>query len=191
MDEQIDQVMIGVRADTTSFARDVVAIKAALETNVGLGAEKAGRSIESALGRAVRTGKLSFDDLGAAATRVLDQIAGSAIRGGIASLTGSVGAGNGLTGLATTLVSAALGLPGRATGGPVSPGAAYIVGERGPELFVPTTSGRIAPPAASGGRDVKVSIAVQAGAQDAPRALTRSSRQVARAVAQAIAQAGD
>ena len=41
------------------------------------------------------------------------------------------------------LIGPALGLPGRATGGPVSAGRAYRVGERGPEYFVPTSSGRI------------------------------------------------
>jgi hypothetical protein len=34
-------------------------------------------------------------------------------------------------------------LYGRAAGGPVSSGTAYMVGERGPELFVPRTSGQI------------------------------------------------
>lgn len=35
--------------------------------------------------------------------------------------------------------------PGRAAGGPVIAGSAYVVGERGPELFVPSDSGRIVP----------------------------------------------
>jgi TP901 family phage tail tape measure protein len=34
-------------------------------------------------------------------------------------------------------------LPGRATGGPVTMARPYIVGERGPELFVPSATGRI------------------------------------------------
>ena len=34
---------------------------------------------------------------------------------------------------------------GRASGGPVSAGTAYIVGERGPEMFVPSGSGSIVP----------------------------------------------
>ncbi len=34
-------------------------------------------------------------------------------------------------------------LPGRADGGPVSPGEAYIVGERGPETFVPSQHGTV------------------------------------------------
>ena len=37
------------------------------------------------------------------------------------------------------------GLPGRAAGGPVSGNSPYLVGERGPELFVPATSGKIVP----------------------------------------------
>lgn len=36
-------------------------------------------------------------------------------------------------------------LEGRASGGPVSGGRPYIVGERGPELFVPSSSGSIMP----------------------------------------------
>jgi phage-related protein len=34
---------------------------------------------------------------------------------------------------------------GRALGGPVNRGTSYVVGERGPELFVPTTNGKIIP----------------------------------------------
>lgn len=39
----------------------------------------------------------------------------------------------------------------RAEGGPVSAGSAYIVGERGPELFVPNTGGNIVPGKIGGG----------------------------------------
>ena len=35
--------------------------------------------------------------------------------------------------------------PNRATGGPVAGGKSYIVGERGPELFTPNSSGMITP----------------------------------------------
>lgn len=38
-----------------------------------------------------------------------------------------------------------IGLPGRALGGPVISSQAYIVGERGPEVFVPDVSGTIIP----------------------------------------------
>lgn len=41
-------------------------------------------------------------------------------------------------------------LEGRAGGGPVLRGGAYLVGERGPELFVPTASGAIIPTGSAG-----------------------------------------
>lgn len=50
----------------------------------------------------------------------------------------------------------------RAMGGPVSAGAAYVVGERGPEYFVPERSGQIVPNG-GGGTTVHVSVAVQTG----------------------------
>jgi phage-related protein len=40
---------------------------------------------------------------------------------------------------------------GRAMGGPVASGTSYVVGERGPELFVPNTAGTIIPNGGSGG----------------------------------------
>ena len=57
---------------------------------------------------------------------------------------------------------AGINLPGRAAGGPVSAGAAYVVGEKGPELFLPNHSGVIIPNGAStmtalgGGGNVRV-----------------------------------
>lgn len=47
---------------------------------------------------------------------------------------------------------------GRATGGAVTQGTAYMVGERGPELFVPNTSGSIVPNNALGGNTINISV---------------------------------
>jgi hypothetical protein len=55
-------------------------------------------------------------------------------------------------------------LPGKASGGPVQSGQPYVVGEKGPELFVPDSSGTIIPNGksvgspASGGATVNISI---------------------------------
>ena len=50
-------------------------------------------------------------------------------------------------------------LPGKADGGPVASGSAYVVGERGPELFVPSSSGSIVPNHALGmGQQVTYNI---------------------------------
>ena len=86
-----------------------------------------------------------------------------------------------------TALASLFGAPGRATGGPVSPGRAYMVGERGPELFVPTSSGSVTAAGSGGGRDVRVAISINAPAGSAPAALQQSSRQVARAVKAALA----
>ena len=134
----------------------------------------------SALLRATRTGRFGFEELKASALSVLDQIARVALRQG-----GAIGDG-GLLGLLGGLAS---GLPGRATGGPVSPDRPYLVGERGPEVFVPTSSGRVEPLRPGGlPRDVRVAITINAGAGEAAGVLQRSSRQVARAVRAALAE---
>ena len=71
----------------------------------------------------------------------------------------------------------------------VSPGRGYLVGERGPELFVPTSAGRVESNAAArgGAREVRVSInVVTPQGSSAPQAMQRSSRQVASAVRRAL-----
>jgi hypothetical protein len=130
------------------------------------------------------------------ALKVLAEIASAAVRSGLRELLGGIGGGGGGDrgpgpgGLLTGLIGALSGLPGRATGGPVAPGAAYRVGERGPELFVPTSSGRVEAglPQGSGAREVRVAITVNAARGEAPAALAQSSRQVAQAVRRALAE---
>ncbi len=51
----------------------------------------------------------------------------------------------------------------RAAGGPVSAGTPYIVGERGPELFMPRTSGSIYPNDAMGMGGANIVVNVDAG----------------------------
>lgn len=182
--DEIEPMLVSVRADTAGFARDVAEMRAQLEGPLAAGAERAGRMIEGALVRAVTTGKFGFEDLKRIALSAMAEIAAAAIRGGMS------GAGGGLGSLVGFL-GPLLGLPGRATGGGVSPGRAYMVGERGPEVFVPTASGRIETGLGGGPREVRVTINVNApGGQGAPEALTRSSRQIARAVRNAVT-AGD
>ena len=185
MDEEIETLVVRVRADTQGLARDVDTMRAQMEGPLATGAERAGLRIEQGLLRAVRTGKFGFEDLRRIALSVLDEIAAGALRSATGSGGGSSG-GGGLLSLGTSLLTAALGLPGRATGGPVTPGRAYMVGERGPEMFVPTTSGQVVPQGA-GTRDVRVNIAIAGRGQDSePRLLARSARQVARAVRGAL-----
>ena len=191
MDEEIERLVVSVRADTAAFAKDVAAMRSELEGPFATGAERAGRALENALVRAIRTGKLGFEDLKRLALSVMAEIAAASIRGGIAQLLGGGGGGSGLASLFSSFASALIGAPGKAIGGPVSPGRAYLIGERGPELFVPTASGRIEPARERIGRDVRISISINAPASTEPQALKASSRQVARAVRQALMRVED
>ena len=89
------------------------------------GLVKAGQMLEDSLAQAIATGKADFTALGDHIKQVLAKaLVQKFITGPILSI---------------------LGLPGRAMGGPVGGGKPYIVGEEGPELFVPNTSGVVVP----------------------------------------------
>ena len=186
MDEEIERLLVTVRADTALFARDVAAMRAELDGPFAAGAARAGQVLETALVRALRTGKLGFEDLKRVALSAMAEIAAATIRGGLGAIFAG-GKGNPIG----SLLSALLGAPGKAIGGPVSAGRPYLVGERGPELFVPTTSGRIETMRPAGTRDIRLSIIVHAAAGAEPQALKASSRQVARAVKRALLQVED
>lgn len=192
MDEPLQELVIDVRATTDGFAQDIGEMRNRMDTTLLDGFERAGNVLERGLLSAIRRGSLGFDDLKRTAYQALNEIAAQAMQAGIGSLFGG-GQGGGTGGffgsLLTSSIGALFGLPGRATGGPVSPGAAYMVGERGPEVFVPTSAGHVV---ANGGsrakaRDVRVAIQLNAPrGTSAPVAMRRSSRQLASAVRQAL-----
>ena len=185
--DEIDEMVVAVRADTGAFRRDVATMRAELEGPLASGADAAGRAIERSLTRAVMTGKLGFEDLKRLALAVMADIARAAIRTGIGTVLGGAGAsGGGLLSLGASIAGALFGAPGRATGGPVSAGRAYRVGERGPEWFVPTASGRVE---AAGGavRNIAITVNVRGDGASEPQRLAQTGRQLARAVRRAVA----
>ncbi len=190
MDEEIERLIVSVRADTRGFAADVGAMRAELDGPFAAGLERAGQTLERSLIGALQRGKFGFEDLRRVALSVLSEIATAALRGGIDSIfSGGGQSGGGLLASLGSILGSALGAPGRATGGPVSPGRAYRVGERGPELFVPTSSGRIETGAGGLPANIRLTINISDnGRGSAPEGLRRSSRQVARAVRQALAK---
>lgn len=189
MNDEFDPVLLGVRVDTRAFQQDVADMQAALQTSLGGGADTAGRSVSTSLARAARAGKLEFADLAKVAGKALGDIAAAALKVDLSGSTGS-GSGNGLAGLLSGVVSGALGAPGRATGGPVSPGRPYMVGERGPELFVPTSAGRIET-GGTGRGPVSVTVNMSAAGPAAPEFMARTGRQLARQVQRALDRAGN
>lgn len=189
MDQEIETLVVGVRADTNGFARDVAAMRGELEGPLVAGAARAGRMIDSSLAKAIMSGKTGFNDLKRIALSAMGEIAQASLRAlfhtpGGGSFSASVL--NGLSGI----VSSIIGAPGRATGGPVSGGRPYLVGENGPELFVPSAGGRIEQRSSNsgGGRDVRVAIAINTPTPSDPQVLRQSSRQVARAVRAALTE---
>jgi len=175
--DEIERMVVSVRADTGAFARDVAAMRGELDGPLAAGVGRAGKLIESSLGRSLVNGKLGFDDLKKVALSAMAQIAQASMRALVQPGSG----GSGLGGLVSAGLSSLLGLPGRAHGGPVSAGRGYLVGERGPELFVPSGGGRIEP-ARAAGRDVRVAISVSTPQPGDPGVLRQSSRQIASAV---------
>lgn len=184
MDDEIDSLLVEVRAGTDGFARDIAQMRGQVDGNLVSGFTRAGDALERGLFGAIRKGSLGFDDLKRAAASALDAIAGQAARTLASAVVGGSGTGGGLD--LSGLLTGALGLPGRATGGNVAPGRGYVVGERGPELFVPTSAGRIET-GSPARRDVRVAINLSAPrGSGTPQSLQRSSRQVASAVRRAL-----
>ncbi len=117
---------------------------------------KAGASLVRSLARAASDGEVSLGELARA-------VLGAALKG---------------SGLGDALSKGFSGA--RADGGPVLPGGAYLVGERGPEVFRPMGAGSIEP-VGSGG--VSVTVNVQGGEASG---LIRSDAQIAQALARAV-----
>jgi hypothetical protein len=103
-----------------------------LSDSLGVAAERASDRMAGAFARMAQNGRLSFEGLKNAALAAVADIAASFLTLSVRNLAGS---------LFSTIF-----LPGRAGGGAVSPSRAYVVGEHGPELFVPHSPGRITAP---------------------------------------------
>jgi len=130
-------------------------------------------------------------NLGDVLDGILKQLAEMVIK---SLLFGGKGGGGGLLSF--------IGLPFMASGGPVSANSPYVVGEEGPELFVPKTSGKIVPndqvASGSSGSDSQVgsnhttiNMSIQAiDAQGVMEFFTKNKGQVQKVVVESIAQNG-
>ena len=135
--------------------------------------EQTGERIEQAFERAARSGELSFSRLTESILRDLARLTAERL----------------IERPLNALFDKALGqipLAGaRADGGPVATGGAYLVGERGPEWFVPGTSGRVVA-SEPGPRPLTVHMHWPAGTD--PDRVRPSSNRLARALARAVAK---
>lgn len=127
--------------------------------DVGASFDRAGERISSALSRAAFSGEASFKRMAKVVLEELARVALSNLFGKGASFFGA-----------------------RANGGAVNAGGAYLVGERGPEMFVPRAGGTIA--SASGGA-VNVHFHLSSGADAS--SIARNQGQIAAQIARAVA----
>ena len=105
------------------------------------------QNLESALDKFVETGKLSFSDL---ARSIIQDLIKIQLKAQATSIFKNSGLGNLLGGFfggggSSPVFGSTAFWGGKADGGDVSSSNSYMVGERGPELFVPKTAGTVIP----------------------------------------------
>lgn len=101
----------------------------------------------------IREGKSAGEAFAGVLDNIIDKLIEIAINAALNSIFPGLGVVGGLFG------------GGRASGGPVSRGKTYMVGERGPELFTPSSAGSITPNHKLGGAgETRIVLDVQEGA---------------------------
>jgi phage-related minor tail protein len=155
-------------AEISRVAREEIAPAAAL---IEQAFSTAADSIERDLSRAARSGELSLKSLARSIVNDLRRVLiDTLVRKPLESLL-------------TDALAGVFG-GGRAHGGFAARGSSFLVGERGPEIFTPSVSGRIGRAAPA---PLTVNISVQ-GAAD-PQSFRRSETQIAAGMARALARA--
>ncbi|MDA5194953.1 phage tail tape measure protein [Govanella unica] len=203
METVLDSLVVKIRADTQALDQGIAAASANLQGLQGISGqvettatalhdtalsftsllgdttEAATKRMSTAFERMAKSGKFSFDSLQNSALASLAQIVTSFAGAGLEALFSGGGLLSGI-------------LPGRAGGGTVSAGQPYMVGERGAELFVPSTSGRIATAGsfAQGGDRAAGAVNITVNIQSSGTAdgMRQSGAQVARAVRRVLSR---
>ena len=152
----VEELQQGAKDAGTAFAELFIAAdnKKLVEQAAEMG------RLYSAIGDSIQTGIV--DSLTAAvegtksladvASDTLKSIANILLQFGVQTALAGLGGGNPAS-IFTKLFGG-----GRASGGTVSAGTSYVVGERGPELFTPGRSGSIAPNNSMGGSNIVVNV---------------------------------
>lgn len=131
-------------------------------------------ALEKSASKAAKSGESAIDKMVDSILRSLERIA---VRKFIITPLSNL-----LQNIATSAFGA---LAGRAQGGAVGAGSAYVVGERGPELFVPSTGGEIVPGAHAS--RARPQVVVNIHARDAQSVL-KSEAQIAAMMSRALAR---
>ncbi len=111
-------------------------------------ADQSARNAFDAISGAIANAGGSMRDFAQTTLDAFKRIISDAITRQLFELLAGLGGGGtqgGFLGAIGGFFSGLVNAPGRAAGGPVSAGRPYLVGEHGPELFMPGTSGSISP----------------------------------------------
>ena len=164
---EVLKMLGGKNEGTETVEKSIVTVKKMSEETekrmdeIQRASENAMENVGDGLIRTAQTGKLEFKDMVNSIEADLSRLIikqsiinplvdtfGGYLSQGIGSLF-SGGAAEAAAGASTSASTASL--PGRAIGGGVNHGQPYVVGERGPEVFVPNQSGTIIPNGKGGG----------------------------------------
>jgi phage-related minor tail protein len=156
----------------TDFANGPVADAT---TTIENAVTKSFNAVATTIARAAVSGKTSIDQLVDAILADFERVAISQfivkpISGLVGSLAGDLG----------SAIGGAL-----ASGGPVAAGESYLVGEQGPELFTPSSSGAISPSGSAAPQRATVVVNIQT--PDA-QSFMKSQSQIAAMMARALAR---
>ena len=163
----------GLTAQTAEAAAALESLKGPAQSatkSIDEAFTRAGSSLAHSLTRAAADGRISLQEL---ARGVLDAV-------NVAAGIGSGGKGGSGLGDILSKVLTQTFAGARADGGPVTAGGAYLVGERGPEIFRPQTNGLIESQGAGGAMTVNIAVSPSDGG------LLRSDAQLAQALARAV-----
>ena len=136
--------------------------------------EKIGESIASGVSDNLTAAIQGTKTLGDAAKSILNDLSSSLIRLGVNTLLSKIPGFGGLPILGT-----------RANGGPVKKGGNFLVGEKGPELFVPRRSGTIIPNDKLGGGSTNINVNVDASGSSV-QGDSQQSKELGRVISAAI-----
>jgi hypothetical protein len=134
--QKTDELIAGIKATANAAGDAALALEAAKNKLKEI--NDASREIGSALADAFKGATLEGKKLNEVMQQLLNRLASKSIDK-VFDLFFSATTGN------STSLFAKLLTGGKAAGGPVSSGSPYLVGEKGPEIFVPKSNGMIVP----------------------------------------------
>ena len=155
MQQQINTLVEKYGEDKRDAVELVVREKFVLEEQIKV-AERM-KTLYRGIGDTIKTGVVDAISSAVEGTKALGEIASNVLRN-IANRLLDVGVAFGLNALFPGSGLFPNPITGKANGGGVGAGRPYLVGERGPELFVPGAQGNIVPNNAMGGANVTVNV---------------------------------